>query len=70
MQNTENQYSVASEDGEVISNRVIVQGTHELDFSKFSPASVLGDSEYYYLLQFDISLSETSKTAYQTNTFI
>lgn len=53
MQNTEDQYSIASEDGALISNRVIVQGTHELEFSEFSPVSVLGDSEYYYLLQFD-----------------
>lgn len=53
MQSTEDQYSITSEDGELTSNRVIVQGTHELDFSKFSPVSIFGDSEYYYLLQFD-----------------
>lgn len=57
MQSTEDQYAVESENDEFVSNRVIVQGTHELDFSKFAPTSILGDSEYYYLLQFD-SFSE------------
>lgn len=52
-ENCRNQFSVSSENDKTLSNRVIVQATQEFDFSEFNPTSIFGDSEYYYILQFD-----------------
>lgn len=46
-------YSVTTSSGEDYSNRIIARADQSYDFSAYEPVSILYDTEYRYVLQFD-----------------
>lgn len=50
-------FSTISSSGEKVSNRLIVRCDCAMDFSEYLPISILSDSEFKYIIQFDNSES-------------